>query len=430
VIPPVRTILLLGSGGREHALAWKMAQSPQVERIYALPGSDGIASMEKLICTPGDPANPEFVVRTAQALRADLVVVGPEKPLANGVVDALERAGIPTLGPSAAAAQLESSKIFAKKFMTEYGIPTSYFKACDNYDTAIAVCNAWDIERHGIVIKADGLASGKGVVVTHDTAEAVKTIDDFMRNPACSVKTDRILLEEKVTGKEVSAFALCDGNTFIPLGYACDYKRVHDNDEGPNTGGMGGYAPENWPSTAARQFVNERIFRPVLEGMKRRGMPFKGILFAGLMIDGDKVNVIEFNTRFGDPEAQILLPLMMDDIVPLFMHAALGKLSQVRPPAMAADCAVHVVMVSEGYPETFGTGMRLGQRIEISEAVNDALIFIAGAKRKDDYWVNDGGRVLGVTALGRTKEEAREQAYKTIGQIHFQGAHWRRDIGS
>jgi phosphoribosylamine--glycine ligase len=423
-------ILLLGSGGREHALAWKMAQSPLVREIVALPGSDGMAALTKVRCIPGNPADIATVLAAARENNPALVVVGPEKPLEAGVVDALEKAGFFVPAPSQAAARLETSKIFSKKFMVEQGIPTALFSICYSYDEAASALAAWDIEKAGIVLKADGLAAGKGVVVTHDRHEALKTAHDFMLNPACSVKSSRLLLEEKMTGKEVSAFALCDGDTFIPLGYACDYKRVGDGDEGPNTGGMGGYAPEGWPSEAARKFINEKIFKRVVEGMKKNGMPFKGFLFAGLMIDGDDVKVIEFNTRFGDPEAQILLPLIADDLVPLLEAAAKGRLETIKTVAFKALSSIHVVMVSEGYPETFGTGMRLGEEITLPQDLGaDALVFIAGAKRQNGAWVNDGGRVLGVTALGPTIESARARAYDVIGSTHFDGAHWRKDIG-
>jgi phosphoribosylamine--glycine ligase len=428
VTEAVKTILLLGSGGREHALAWKMAQSPAVTRIWALPGSDGIGTVEKTECLGGDAVDIAFVVKKAQELKPDLVVVGPDAPPAVGVVDALEKAGVPVLGPRQAAAQLESSKIFAKEFMTEFGIPTAPFKVADSYDDAVAICQKWDIEHKGIVIKADGLAAGKGVVVTHDRREAMKTLHDFMANPACSVKAERILLEEKISGKEVSAFALYDGKTFLPLGYACDYKRVNDNDKGPNTGGMGGYSPKGWPSDKARQFVQERIFHAALSGMQKRGTPFKGILYAGLMVDGDDVKVIEFNTRFGDPEAQILLPLIAEDVVPLFADAANGKLGST-PPALRKEYALHVVLTSEGYPETLGTGMRLGEKIDMPTTPDNTLLFISGAKKQNNQWVNNGGRVMGVTALGATIEEARTRAYAAVEKIHFQGAHWRKDIG-
>lgn len=428
------SVLLLGGGGREHALAWKIAQSPDVARLYALPGNDGMAALSKVSCIAGDPANAAFVVEKAQELKIDLVMVGPEKPLAAGVVDALEKAGIAVLGPVKAAAQLESSKIFAKEFMSEFGIPTAPFRVCNSYAEALETLKLWPVETRGVVIKADGLAAGKGVVVTHDRAEAEKTLHDFMLNPDCQVKSERILLEEKLAGREVSAFALCDGNTFQPLGYVCDYKRVRDGDQGPNTGGMGGYAPREWPSSKARRFVNEKIFAPVIKGMQDRGTPYRGILFAGLMVEGDDVKVIEFNTRFGDPETQILMPLIENDIVPLFARAAAGML-QTEKVNLRESAAVHVVMASEGYPETFGNGMVLGQRIDLPEAmlshsVNDNdLLFVMGAKKRDTGWTNEGGRVLGVTALGRTTEEAREIAYRAIEGIRFNGAHWRKDIG-
>lgn len=416
-------ILLLGSGGREHALAWKMSRSPLVDKIYVLPGSDGIAMLDKIECVSGD------ALYISQKIKPDLVVVGPEKPMADGVVDQLEAAGFAVLGPSQAAAQLETSKIFSKQFMAANKIPTAQSVFCDSYDDALTAVRNWDMAK-GIVIKADGLAAGKGVVVTHDRAEAEATLYDFMKNPACTVKSSRILLEEKLTGREVSAFALCDGKNFIPLGYACDYKRVNDGDEGPNTGGMGGYAPKGWPSDAVRAFVNEKVFARVLDGMQKRGTPFKGILFAGLMIDGDKVNVIEFNVRFGDPEAQILMPLFEGDIVPLFLAAAQGKLANAAAPKQIEKTAVHVVMVSEGYPDTAGEGMKLGERIDMPTSTNDnAFLFIAGAKKKDGIWTNAGGRVLGVTALGATLDEARRNAYGEIAKIKFNGAHWRKDIG-
>ena len=417
-------ILLLGSGGREHALAWKMSRSPLVDRIYVLPGSDGIATLDKVECVSGTALD------VAHNIKPDLIVVGPEKPMSEGVVDQLEAAGFIVLGPSKAAAQLESSKIFSKDFMTLENISTARAIVCNSYDQAMAMLEKWNMV-NGIVIKADGLAAGKGVVVTNDRAEAETTLHDFMRNPACTVKAARVLLEEKLVGREVSAFALCDGDNFIPLGYACDYKRVNDGDEGPNTGGMGGYAPKNWPTDAARAIVNEEVFARVMAGMKKRGTPFKGILFAGLMIDDDDVKVIEFNVRFGDPEAQILMPLFDGDIVPLFLAAAKGELSGSVALHQVEKTAVHVVMVSQGYPDIGGEGMKLGERIDMPASINDnALLFMANTKKKDGVWSNEGGRVLGVTALGTTLEEARRNAYAEIDKIKFNGAHWRRDIGS
>jgi len=431
----VKTILLLGSGGREHTLAWKMAQSDSVERIIVLPGSDAIACVSKVSCFPGDPADVPFIVKTAKELKPDLIVVGPEKPLAAGIVDALELAGFAVLGPNRNAAKLESSKIFAKEVMLKCDIPTAEFKVYDTYDDTVAAIKNRDVEKDGVVIKVDGLASGKGVVVTHDTNEALKAVHDFMINPECIVKSDKLLVEDIIKGKEVSAFAICDGEVFLPIGYVCDYKRIHDGDKGPNTGGMGGYVSKDWPSLEVRQFINENIFKRIVDGMLTRGTPFKGILFAGLMIDGEDVKVLEFNTRFGDPETQILLPLLKDDIVPLLNHAARGTLHGVEPPVISEEKSVHVVMTSEGYPEITGSDMRLGTEISFPEklleqkADDSALLFIAGAKKQDGCWVNSGGRVLGVTGLGETKEEARARAYGAIEDIRFEGAHWRKDIG-
>ncbi len=428
-------ILLLGGGGREHALAWKMTQSSQAGKIYAMPGNDGMAALDKVSCIAGDIGNAAFILETAQKLNIDLVVVGPEKPLEAGAADMLAQAGVPVMGPSKAAAQLESSKIFAKNFMRSVNIPTANFTVCDSHEDAIAALGGWDIEGKGIVIKADGLSAGKGVVVTHDRKEAVQTLFDFMVNPACTVKSARILLEEKITGKEVSAFALCDGKNFTTLGFVCDYKRVRDGDQGPNTGGMGGYAPKGWPSYAARKFVETNIFQPVLDGMAKNGTPFRGILFAGLMVDGEAVQVIEFNTRFGDPETQILMPLIDGDIVPLFLKAARGSLTPADNVRFRDVAAVHVVMVSEGYPETFGTGMTLGQKIDLEESMlrhgrnDNDLLFVMGAKKQAAGWTNEGGRVLGITALGKSMDEARKRAYAAISAIRFNGAHWRKDIG-
>lgn len=420
-----RTILLLGSGGREHALAWKISRSPLVEKIYALPGSDGIALCPKTECISGD------VLAQARSINPDLVVIGPEKPMADGVSDALAAEGFSVMAPSKAAAQLEASKVFSKEFMLAEGIPTASAEICESADAARNALSARDIEKYGVVLKADGLASGKGVVVTHNRDEALATIHDFMEDGVSTVKSSRLLIEEKLSGREVSAFALCDGETFVTLGYICDYKRVDDGDRGGNTGGMGGYAPKGWPSDKARSFVEENIFRRVVAGMKKRGTPFKGVLFAGLMVDGDDVKVIEFNVRFGDPETQILMPLIEGDIVPLLAAAATGNLSGITAPPLSRGTAVHVVLTSQGYPDVQGHGMRLGETIHLPMPENDdALVFIAGAERHQDAWRNTGGRVLGVTATGATLEEARRKAYEHVRQISFAGAHWRRDIGS
>lgn len=428
-------VLMLGGGGREHALAWKISQSPLLASLTVMPGSDGIALLPLTRCVAGDAADVRSVLALAADIKPDLVVIGPEAPLAAGVSDALRTAGYKVAAPSKATAQLESSKIFSKSFMMSHGIPTADFNIVMTPEEAAQKIAQWDVEHGGIVVKADGLAAGKGVVVTHDRAEALKTVHDFMANPACSVKSDMLLLEQKLTGREVSAFALCDGTDFITIGYACDYKRVNDGDQGPNTGGMGGYMPQGWPNASMQSFIDKYVFKSVLEGMAAAGTPYTGFLFAGLMIDGTEVNVIEFNTRFGDPEAQILLPMIESDLLPLLIAAAEGTLKSQPPPRMKQGSAVHVVMTSAGYPETFGTGMTLGQTITLpgelleSGENDNTLLFIAGARKQGAAWQNTGGRVLGITATGDSIEDARTRAYSAIDRIHFNGAHWRSDIG-
>ncbi|MDE2337430.1 MAG: phosphoribosylamine--glycine ligase [Alphaproteobacteria bacterium] len=416
------TVLLLGSGGREHALAWKMAQSPLVEKIHVLPGNPGMPTKDgRIVCIEGE------IDAAARELKPDLTVIGPEKPMAEGVTDRLEAAGFTVLGASKDAARLESSKIFSKEFMGEEGIPTARAVRCDGYAAAVAALATWDVEGKGVVIKADGLAAGKGVIVTSNRAEAGQALHDFMVDGAHPVKAERVLLEETLHGREVSAFALCDGERFIPFGYICDHKRAFDGDKGPNTGGMGAFSSKDWPSEAARAFINEHIFAATLRGMQKRGAPFKGVLFAGLMIDGDDVKVIEFNVRLGDPEAQALLPLIESDIVPPFLAAARGDLSACAAPKIAGETAVHVVMASAGYPSP---DMKLGEKIALAPVMNDtAQVFFAGVKDKDGALVSSGGRVLGVTARGATLAAARQQAYALLENISFSGAHWRRDIG-
>jgi phosphoribosylamine--glycine ligase len=430
-------ILLIGSGGREHAMAWKMAQSPLVEKIYALPGNDAMIFMEKLSLVKGDISDLSFILKTAKGLKTDLVVVGPEKPLAEGVVDVLEKAGIAVFGPSKEAAKLESSKVFSKKFMKQYGIPTARAEIYDNYLQAREALLKWDFTK-GVVIKADELAGGKGVVVTKDREHALKTLYDFMENPKCSVHAESVLLEEVLTGKEVSSFAICDGENFVTLGHACDYKRVADGDLGPNTGGMGGYSLQTWPGQGPKEFIEEKIFKVVLAGMKDRGTPFKGILFAGLMIEDDKAKVIEFNVRLGDPEAQILLPMIEQDLVPLFQSAAKGDLSQEVKVICENKSSLHVVMASKGYPSIDGSEMSLGNQIQFPSGLlpgknslkKNQYLFFSGAKCIEGQFINSGGRVLGLTVVEDELSKAKTQAYETLGQISFQGAHWRRDIGS
>jgi phosphoribosylamine--glycine ligase len=427
-------LLMIGSGGREHAMSWKLAQSSQVEKVFVAPGNDGMTLTPKVELLSLNIKDHKIILDKVKELGIELVVVGPEQPLADGLVDFLEDNNVLAFGPSREAAQLEASKVFSKKFMNEFEIPTARSKEYNSYDQALADLENWDLNK-GIALKADELAGGKGVVVTHDVEEAKKTLYDFMENPECTVKTKSILIEEKLVGKEASAFAICDGEDFIEVGYACDYKRVRDNDEGPNTGGMGGYSPKNWPGEKCRKIVTEKIIKKTIDGMKQRGTPFKGILFVGLMIDGDTPNVIEFNVRFGDPETQILMPLIDGDLLPTYLAAAKGELKSLGQEkiSLKKDSSVHIVMASEGYPSTDATPMTLKQDITyptnfIPGESSNKYLFMAGVKKENDKLVNTGGRVLGVTALASTLEEARNEAYRAIKDIKFNGAHWRGDI--
>lgn len=426
--------LLLGSGGREHALAFKFTQSNLSEKVYVLPGNDGMKLTPQIELINGGLKDFDFILQTIKDKKIDFVVVGPEEPLSNGIVDFLEENNVLVYGPSKAAAQLEGSKIFSKEFMNEFSIPTAKAQKYYSYEEALKGLSDWDFKK-GIALKADSLAAGKGVVVTHDEEEAKKVLFDFMVNPECSVKTKNILIEEKLVGKEVSAFALCDGERFVSLGLACDHKRVGDGDTGPNTGGMGCFRPMGWPSEKVKKDIDELVFRPVIEGMKKRKTPYKGILFAGLMVDGDELSVIEYNVRFGDPETQTLVPLIESDLLELFYKAAKGALNDCPPIKLKSDCSVHVVMVSGGYPALDQTPMELNHVIQFDKEIiphensNNEFLFMAGVKNKDGNLVNTGGRVLGVTALGKNKEEARKKAYDQISKINFNKAHWRTDIG-
>ncbi|MCY4523428.1 MAG: phosphoribosylamine--glycine ligase, partial [Halobacteriovoraceae bacterium] len=376
-------ILLLGGGGREHALAWKIKKSSQVDNLYVLPGNDGMR-MAGISCLPGDVNDHALVVKTAGEYGIDLVISGPEKPLAMGIANLLRKEGIPVVGPDKKAALLESSKIFAKEFMDEFDIPTASWQAFYDHKKAY---EAIDRRPEGpIVVKADCLAGGKGVVVAKTRQEAGKAVFDFTENPACSVKTQGILLEECLQGRELSAFALCDGENFITLGFGRDYKRVGDDDQGANTGGMGCVGDARWPTPQQKKIIEDKIFRPVIRGMQKRGTPYQGILFAGLMVDGEKIKVIEFNVRLGDPETQILMPLIKNDLVPYLMACSAGNLSSLPPIELIDKSAIHVVMASQNYPSVDGTPLLTGGVIDYPENLLDTsgegyeYLFFSGVK--------------------------------------------------
>lgn len=412
-------ILVIGSGGREHALVWKIARSPLVSEVFCSPGNAGIAQICE--CLSGD------AVEIARQVGADFVVVGPDGALADGVVDRLNAAGFPAFGPTQSAARLESSKIFTKELLAKYGVPTAKFATFENARDAKDYLAA---QPDGpIVIKADGLAVGKGVVVASNRAEALAGVDEVLGIASSTVQGDagRIVIEEMMNGPEISFFALTDGRDLLPLVEVQDHKRAFDGDTGPNTGGMGCYSPVPVFSSALREQVIETILQPTLDGLRSEGVEFRGVLYCGLMMTSEGPKVVEYNARFGDPECQLLMPLLQSDIVPVLLACAGVGERPLRDLTLewSNEAAVIVVMAAQGYPGA----PRKGDAIAGLENVRDALVFHAGTRRENDQIVTNGGRVLGVTALGEDFAAARQKAYAAVEQIHFEGAHFRRDIG-
>jgi phosphoribosylamine---glycine ligase len=407
-------ILLIGSGGREHALAAKIATSPRVGRLYAAPGNPGIATVAQ--CVDLDPADHAAIVAFVQEKAIGLVVVGPEVPLVDGIADALEAHGIAVFGPSRAAAQLEGSKGFTKELCARMDIPTARFRRFDAAGPARAY-----IEASGapIVVKADGLAAGKGVTVAATVAEALDAVDACFATPGASV-----VIEECMTGPEASFFCLCDGTRAVPFGTAEDHKRAYDGDKGPNTGGMGAYSPSLLMTPELLGRTMRDIVEPTLKGMADAGMPFKGVLYAGLMLTDEGPKLIEYNVRFGDPEAQVLMMRLESDIVPLLEAAAHGDLSAAEPQ-WSADAAVTVVMASNGYPGAYDKGTPI---LHLPQTERGEAIFHAGTAEQDGELTATGGRVLNVTATGADVGEAADRAYRLVAEIDWPNGFYRTDI--
>ncbi len=438
-------VVILGSGGREHALAENFAADQGVDVVYVIPGNVGMESNnnDKIICLEGNILEFESLLNIIKKITPapELIMVGPEVPLNRGVIDFLKSRGVRAFGPTAAAAQLECSKIFSKEFMVEFNIPTAKFKSFESVKDANLFIDSLN-EVRGYVIKADSLAAGKGVVVTDSKEVAYQTVYDFLENPECSVKTNRLIVEEKLYGRELSAFAICDGDNFVVLPSACDYKRLNDGGLGPNTGGMGAYVSHDWPDQNIVKRIGDEVFSRVIEGMKSRGIPFTGVLFAGLIINESgqgvdeqpDISVIEFNVRFGDPETQAILPLCKGGLVNLLIAAADGKLLDLKELNIFEKReSVHIVMSSGGYPSTDGTTMLLGEKInidfKIDEDKGDYLFFAGVTVSKKGDLVNSGGRVLGITTIRDRREDAVKAGYEIISKIKFKGSHFRHDIG-
>ncbi len=413
-------ILVVGGGGREHALVWKIAQSPKAERVFAAPGNGGTAAIaENLDFRPTDI---EGLGKVAREKGIDLVVVGPEAPLASGIVDHFDRLEIPVFGPTRAAAQIESSKAFARNLMEKYGIPCPKAAIFSSYSEAHEYLQK---QRAPVVVKADGLAAGKGVIIAGSLDDADRAINDIMKARVFGSAGDKVVIDEYLSGREVSLIAFSDGKTVSPMVAACDYKKIGDNDQGPNTGGMGSYSPPGFFSTQVAQKVTENILLPTVEAMAREGFLYKGVLYAGLMIiDGEPV-VLEFNARFGDPETQVILPLLKTDLVDIIMAVLQGTLGQLEIE-WSPEASVGVVMASRGYPGRYETGFPVRG---IDSVDKDVLVFHAGTKSGSDRVIyTDGGRVLAVVGVGKDMAEAREKVYRNVSNIHFEGCYYREDI--
>jgi phosphoribosylamine--glycine ligase len=417
-------VLVVGSAGREHALAWKIARSPRVERVLAAPGNAGMARVAQCFSEVA-ATDTEAVLRLARRESVDLVVIGPEDPLAAGLSDRLREVGVAVFGPSCEAAQLESSKAFAKDFMRRHRIATADHACFEDREAAAA----W-VRKAGraCVVKADGLAAGKGVAMCETTGDALRAIDEMMAARRFGAAGDRIVIEEWLRGEEASYYAITDGENVVTLAAAQDYKRALEGDLGENTGGMGACSPAPVLTPELEKRVVEEIVHPVIRGMREEGRRYQGVLFVGLMVDPQgEPRVVEFNCRFGDPETQAMMVRMESDLVPLLDGAARGRLDPASAVAWV-DAAVCVVVASGGYPRSYPTGLPI-TGIERAESEPGVVVFHAGTRaRPGGGFETNGGRVLGVTARGANVREARDRAVLAAGSIHFEGAHWRRDI--
>ena len=412
-------VLVIGSGGREHALLWKLSQSPSVTDVYVVPGNDGMSDVASLIPIKGN----DDIIDFARLMQVDLTVAGPETVLTEGLADEFEKRGMAFFGPSKAAARIEGSKGFAKALMKKYGIPTAAYETFDDEEKAIAYLKANDT--YPIVIKADGLASGKGVIIAQSEEEAIDTVKDMLEGHTFSGAGRSVVIEEFMEGEEASMLCFCDGTNVVPMISAQDHKRIFDFDKGPNTGGMGAYAPAPVMTKEMCEEVNVRILRPIVAAMKKEGYPFKGCLYAGLMITSEGPKVVEFNCRFGDPETEAVLPLFDGDLARVMLDCVHGTLSD-EAVVWKKACAVDVVLASEGYPASHSSG-------EVISGIEDAkkagcLVFHAGTVKKNGECVVNGGRVLNVVALADTLAEAKAKAYEGVSRISWRGMQYRHDI--
>lgn len=415
-------VLVVGSGGREHALVWKIAQSSLVEELYCAPGNGGISAIAQ--CVPIKAMDIEGIVKFSKEKQMDMVVVAPDDPLAAGMVDALEKAGIRAFGPNKAAAVIESSKSFAKELMKKYNIPTADYEVFDNSNDAI---NYLKDKKYPIVVKADGLALGKGVIIAQSFEEAKKAVESIMEDKVFGDAGRKVVIEEFLVGKEVSMLAFTDGKTIKTMVPSQDHKRALDNDQGLNTGGMGTFSPSRIYTDEIHNYCMEKIYKPTIEAMNKEGRKFKGVLYFGLILTEDGPKVLEYNARFGDPETQVVLPRLQTDILEIFNAVIDERLDEIETEWDNNAC-VCVIMASGGYPEKYNTGYEI-TGIEEAERDINTVVFHAGTKRENGKYYTAGGRVLGVTSLESNLEAAIKKAYEGVSKISFEGMHYRKDIG-
>ena len=418
-------ILIIGSGGREHAMAWKLSQSPKITELICVPGNGGMAGIARCAAIHLDDFG--AIANLARTEGVDYVLVGPEAPLAAGIVDYLKSAGLKVLGPTRGAALLESSKVFAKDFMIRHNIPTAAYTAYHHAEEAYARLNSPET-KYPLVVKADGLAAGKGVVVAKNAEEAADAVKRILIDREFGAAGDRLIIEDCLVGIETSYIVFTDGKTVLPAAAACDHKAVFDNDEGPNTGGMGTYSSDNILGPELENEILTRVIQPVIDGMRAEGAPFRGILFAGLMLTTEGPKVLEFNVRMGDPECQVILPRLESDFAELTAAICEERLADYKA-AWSPGAAVCVVLASKGYPGAYEKGKAISG-IETAEADRRVAVFHAGTRRKGDAVFTAGGRVLGVTAVDGDLASAIKCAYEAIGKIHFDGMFCRNDIGA
>jgi phosphoribosylamine--glycine ligase len=417
-------VLVVGNGGREHALAWKIRQSPLVKEVYCAPGNAGIAELAD--CVPIDTSNIVEVADFAQSIKADLTVVGPELAMVLGIADEFQRRGLTIFAPTRAAAEIEGSKAFAREFMQKRGIPSPRFEICRTQEEAADFVARAPLG-FPFVVKADGLASGKGTMVVGDAAEARAAVAQIMGDKKFGMAGAKLVMEEFLPGEEVSFLVFCDGTKVVPMVSAQDHKRAQDGDQGPNTGGMGAISPATHLSLDVHKQIMQEIILPTVKGMAEEGRRYQGVLYAGLMITDKGPKVLEFNARFGDPETQVIMARMRSDIVPILQGVATGNLKDAKIE-WAKEPAVCIVLASRGYPESVETGKTISGLDKLKGA-SDVVVYHAATALRDGQVVTVGGRVLGVTALGATLEAALQRAYEATGHIAFDGMFFRRDIG-